>query len=152
MTKIARWQRIPTPEELAAFTGMHCAQQYREALATGWRCPSCGRNAHELVRWTEIKGRGWRSRYADEYGMGFTITLTKHHCHSNRRFPETRICGDCNSADGAAKRKLSLPSSWSFSPSEIGSFVTVSPHSGRTIIDYVQAQRIFDLHFPSLAG
>ncbi|RQW40604.1 hypothetical protein [Novosphingobium sp. LASN5T] len=144
MTKIAKWQRIPTQEELAAFTGMHCARQYRDALASGWRCPFCRRNAHELVRWTQIRGPSWRARYGDEYSMGFTIVLTEHHCHNGRRFPPTRICGDCNSADGAAKRKLSLPEAWSFTPAEIGSFVTVGPHSGKTVIDYVRAQAIFD--------
>lgn len=76
--------------------------------------------------------------------MGFTISLTKHHCHAGCRFPRTLICGDCNSADGAAKRKLKLPDSWSFSPQEIGKFVATTPHSGKTLIDYDEARRIFE--------
>lgn len=80
----------------------------------------------------------------DEHGMGFTVTLTGHHCHGTWRFRQTLICGDCNSADGAAKRKLGLPESWSFPPADIGSFVTVAPHSGATRIDYDCARQIYD--------
>jgi hypothetical protein len=76
--------------------------------------------------------------------MGFTVTLTGHHCHGAGRFPETLICGDCNSADGAAKRKLGLPTDWSYTPTEIGSFVSVSRHSGATQIDYEAARRIYE--------
>jgi hypothetical protein len=97
------------------------------------------------VRWTEILGPTWRERYADEHGMGFTVTLANHHCHGEGRFPTTLICGDCNSADGTAKRKLRLPRNWSFSPAEIATFVAVPVHSGATLIDYEQAKRIYDL-------
>jgi hypothetical protein len=146
MTKSARYSKIPTPAELAAFTGMHCGQLYREAVRTGWCCPSCGRSARELVRWTEIRGPSWRARYGDEHGMGFTVTLSKHHCHGKGRFSPTLICGDCNSADGAAKRKLGLPADWSFTPAEIGQFVKVVVHSGATGIDYEEALRIYHAH------
>ncbi|WP_244858615.1 MULTISPECIES: hypothetical protein [Lysobacteraceae] len=76
--------------------------------------------------------------------MGFSISMTHHHCHGVGRFPRTLICGDCNSADGAVKRKLRLPQAWSFSPAEIGRFVSVVPHSGATVIDYEKAKRIFE--------
>lgn len=76
--------------------------------------------------------------------MGFTVSMATHHCHGVGRFQEELICGDCNSADGTAKRKLGLPKEWSFSPAEIGRFVTVSPHSGATRIDYDEALRIYD--------
>lgn len=75
--------------------------------------------------------------------MGFTITLAKHHCHAGYRFPTTLICGDCNSADGTAKRKLFLPASWSFSPRKIGQFVTTTPHTGKTVINYPLAHWIY---------
>jgi len=142
--KITKYSKMPTTADLAAFTGMHCARLYKAAVANGWRCPSCGRTAQELVRWTKIQGPTWRARYGDEHGMGFTITMTQHHCHGGGRFPPTLICGDCNSADGAVKRKHSLPAEWSFSPSEIGRFVTVLPHSGQTKIDYAIALTIYE--------
>lgn len=142
--KTRKYSRIPTDEEIAAFNGMHCARLYAKAVAEGWRCPSCGRSAHQLIRWTEIVGPSWRARFGDEHGMGFTITLTMHHCHAGHRFPRTLICGDCNSADGAAKRKLGLPGSWSFSPWEIGKFVTTAQFSGKTTIDYEVARGIFE--------
>lgn len=144
MPKTAKFSRVPNENELAAFTGMHCRNLYLEAVQTQWQCPSCQRSAQELVRWTEIRGPSWRARYADEYGMGFTVTLTGHHCHGAGRFPETLICGDCNSADGTAKRKLGLPATWSFTPAEIGAFISVSPHSGATKIDYAIAQQLYE--------
>jgi hypothetical protein len=151
--KIPKWSRIPTPVEIQSFDGLHCARAYAEARRTGWQCPSCCRTAAELIRWSEIRGPTMRRLYADRWGMGFTISLVRHHCHSggphapyvNRaeRFPPTQICGDCNSADGAAKRRLALPATWSFSPAEIAQFVTVTPHSGRTVIDYDVAHAIY---------
>jgi hypothetical protein len=126
---------------------MHCSQLHREAVANGWRCPSCNRNANEVVRWTEILGPSWREKFADEFGMGFTTSLVYHHCHSESlspRFPRTLICGDCNTADGAAKRKLGLPADWSFSPAELARFVKVLPHSGKASINYAIAHQIYD--------
>jgi hypothetical protein len=142
--KTRKWSKIPTAAEIAAFDGMHCASMYREAVAAKWRCPSCERSAHELIRWSEIRGPGMRRRYGDEFGMGWTITMARHHCHAGRRFETTLICGDCNAADGAVKRKLKLPSDWSFTPEEIGQFVRVDCYSGRTCIDFDKAQQIYD--------
>ncbi|XHH29417.1 hypothetical protein WIW49_00250 [Xanthomonas euroxanthea] len=143
MAKSPKYSRIPTPDEIAAFTGMHCARKYHDAVESGWRCPSCGRSAQQLIRWTEIRGLAWRAKFGDEYGMGFTITLAEHHCHGRGRFRPTVICGDCNSADGAVKRKWHLPESWSFSPQELALFVSVAPHSGQTRIDHALAMEIF---------
>jgi len=146
MAKSPRYSRIPTLEQIAAFTGMHCARKYRAAIDSGWRCPSCRRSAQQLIRWTEIRGPAWRAKFADEYGMGFTVTMAEHHCHGSGRFPRTLICGDCNSADGAVKRKWRLPASWSFSPAELALFVSVAPHSGDTRIDQELALQIFQRH------
>ncbi|MCP3042184.1 hypothetical protein K6X14_03340 [Xanthomonas euvesicatoria pv. allii] len=143
--KTRKYSRMPTTAEISAFTGMHCHALYAEAVAQNWHCPSCKRHVYELIRWTEIRGPSWRQRFGDEHGMGFTIVLTKHHCHGHGRFAQTLICGDCNSADGAVKRKLRLPTTWSFSPQEIGQFVTVAPHSGQTTIDYVKARELYEL-------
>lgn len=59
-----------------------------------------------------------------------------------RRFPETLVCDQCNSADGQAKRQLKLPANFSFSPSEIRQFVTAAPHEGHRI-DIQRAQAIY---------
>lgn len=83
--KTAKYSRVPTPQELAEFTGMHCRNIYRESVATSWRCPCCNRTAHELVRWTDIRVAGWKERYAQTFGMGFTVTFAHHHCHSTTR-------------------------------------------------------------------
>jgi hypothetical protein len=76
--------------------------------------------------------------------MGFSVSIVEHHCHAYRRFDRATICGDCNSADGAVKRKLKLPESWSFSPAEIKRFVKMKIHSGETLIDYEEARRIYE--------
>jgi hypothetical protein len=145
--KTAKWYRPPTAAEIACFDGMHCASLYASCVATGWRCPSCNRTAPELIRWSEIRGPSWRARYGDEWGRGWTISITRHHCHSETsvRFPETVICGDCNSADGAAKRKLKLPADFSFSPRELAQFVKCTPYSGKTEIDCNTALLLFNL-------
>lgn len=145
MTFYPKWTRIPTAEEIASFSGMHCAYKWK-TLGPTWRCPSCGRMRNELIRWSLIRGPFFKQAYGDQYGMGFTVSLTEHHCHRLEppyRFEPTIICGDCNSADGAAKRKLRLPATWSYTPCEIGSFTTVKPFSGKTGIDYEKAWTIW---------
>lgn len=141
--KSPKYSRVPSPEEIAAFTGMQCARKYREAVERGWSCHSCGRSAQQLIRWTEMRGPAWRSKFGDAHGMGFTIARAEHHCHGGGRFPRTLICGDCNSADGAVKKKWGLPESWSFSPQELALFVSVEPYSGQTRIDQNLALQIF---------
>jgi hypothetical protein len=149
--KIPKWSRLPTAVEIAAFDGLHCHNIYRWAVRNKWCCPCCDRSAQELIRWSEIRGPGMRVRYGDEYGMGFTIQLGWHHCHSvgpyarhkTGRFKPALICGDCNAADAAVKRKLNLPPDWSFAPSEIRQFVRTIVYSGRTIIDYEKAAKLY---------
>ena len=147
LMKTAKYSRRPTQQELADFKGMHCKNIYLKAVATGWHCPCCNRNAQELVRWTDIRVAGWQDRYAETFGMGFTVTFAHHHCHkvSRPRFPRALICGDCNSADGAAKRVLKLPEDWSFTPQELSQFVRVKAHSGHTEIDYDVAKRLYSV-------
>jgi hypothetical protein len=140
--KTAKWNRVPTAKEIEAFDGLHCRRTYQWAVTNNWHYPCCHRTAVELIRWSEIRGPSFRARYADEYGMGFTISITLHHCHGDGRFNETLICGDCNSADGAVKRKFNLPATWSFAPDEIKQFIRMTPHSGKTIIDYAKAYEI----------
>ncbi|PRD14063.1 hypothetical protein CQW29_18545 [Pantoea coffeiphila] len=60
------------------------------------------------------------------------------------RFPDTIVCGQCNSADGTVKRKLNLPKSFSFSPSEIRVFIKARPHEKHDI-DHERALNLFNL-------
>lgn len=141
--KIPKWSIQPTLYDIGAFGGMHCATKYRRAVRQKWRCPSCDRSAYQLIRWTYINGPSWRAQYGDAHGMAWSISIVEHHCHGPGRFPNTILCGDCNAADGAVKRKHKLPPSWSYSAEEIGQFVTVTPYSGKTIIDYAVALRLY---------
>ena len=134
-------RRIPTQADYEEFDGGHCHQLWK-ATREDWRCPGCGRSKFELLRWTK---RTPASHAADRtpYWAWLAI-LQRHHDHSlgafdpgnprmPRRFPETVICGQCNGADGSAKRLLGLPCGWSFSPAEIAQFVTAQPHAPHRI-------------------
>lgn len=81
--------------------------------------------------------------------MGWMAGLHEHHDHARSwdgvgvaRFTPTVLCDQCNSADGAAKRRLGLPDNFSFSPAEIGRFVTSRSH-GKHVIDLELAERIY---------
>lgn len=143
--KIAKWSIPPTAEQIAAYDGMHCASKWRR-VGPDWRCPCCSRRRDELIRWAPISGTHFRAKYGDAHGMAWTASIVEHHCHGTGRFPRTIICGDCNSADGAVKRKLGLPKEWSFSPKEIAQFVSCFPHSGHTHLDYDVAREIAAEH------
>jgi hypothetical protein len=53
------------------------------------------------------------------------------------------ICGNCNSADGAVKRRFKLPVDFSFSPQELSKFVVGHPHDG-VEIDFEAAKSLYD--------
>lgn len=87
--------------------------------------------------------------------------LHKHHDHSvsllsgeEPRFEQTIICDQCNAADGIAKRKLYLPTRFSFSPNEISWFVVPRPHSPHEIV-YEAAKVVYEaarLNYPQFAA
>lgn len=125
--------KTPTHEDYRNHTGLH----YRKLWASiddGWICPACGRNKFQIMKWT------LRFPASSKKFMDWVAALHKHHDHSvgllensQRRFPETLICGQCNVADGATKRKLELPSNFSFSPQEMRTFIQATPHDKHTI-------------------
>ena len=134
--------KIPTNEDFNKYTGVHCHRLWIE-VGDLWICPSCKRNKFEILHWTR------RFPGKPNTFMDWVATLHRHHDHSQGytstnmgRFPHTLICGQCNSADGAVKRKLKLPKNFSFSPEEISSFVKATPH-GKHKIDYKIAAVIF---------
>ena len=129
--------RIPSVEDYLAFDGGHCYRLWRQ-LDDSWRCPACNRTKYELIHWTTRHfklGVGKCPPYE-----GWMAALHKHHDHSQGyfhrgtgRFPEAIICGQCNTADGIAKRRLVLPVAFSFSAAEIGLFITAVPHATHPI-------------------
>ncbi|MEN3281471.1 MAG: hypothetical protein V7607_2611 [Solirubrobacteraceae bacterium] len=111
---------------------------------SGRACPRTGaaRTKLEVLRWT----RRFPNRLvapAAKPSMGWSAAFHRHHEHGadcwdsaggwraprDSRFAEAIICDQCNAADGLTKRKLGLPAEWSFSPAEIGQFVTATPHN-----------------------
>ena len=130
--------RRPTELEYLAFDGMHCSVIWADT-PRHWRCPSCRRSKLELMRWGKRTGNN-----AHAYGpVGWKAALHRHHDHGDRWTGEIVICGDCNSADGTAKRLLQLPRQWSFRADEIGQFVTVVPNGGIAKIDLEVALAIY---------
>lgn len=136
--------RVPTDDEYATYDGAHCFHLWR-GLPETWRCPGCDRAKREILRWTLRTPMGQRF-------WGWMAGLHRHHDHGvdylqglssgHGRFPITTICDQCNSADGAAKRRLGLPDDFSFSPGEIRQFVTAVPH-GKHRIDMNKAHALF---------
>lgn len=150
-------RRIPTWDEFLAFNGAHCKKIYRR-LDVSWCCPACTRSKFELLRWTLL------FPHTPAPYEGWAMGLHTHHDHRADpewtngmrklsswppRFPATVICEQCNAADATAKRKLKLPKNFSFSPIEIGSFVTAIPH-GWHLLNYQQAHEIYQriAHIP----
>jgi hypothetical protein len=133
MTSLGRIRK-PTPVEYRRYGGGSWQNLWR-SLDDDWRCPACSRSKYQLLRYK---------------GDNLIAPLARHHDHAQSyvdigkgRFKQTVICQDCNSADGAAKRKLNLPDDFSFSPAEIGQFVIGIPHAGVSI-DFECAREIWD--------
>lgn len=134
--------KVPTQEEFENYDGLHCHQLWK-IVGDHWICPSCRRNKYQIMRWTKRFPNSPNAFY------GWVAVLHRHHDHSqghftlnNGRFSVTIICDQCNSADGAVKKKLSLPKDFSFSPEEIAYFVVATPHDKHKI-DYKIAEAIY---------
>lgn len=133
--------KVPTREEYDNYDGAHCRTLYRQ-LGTAWSCPSCQRTRYQCMRWTTLFPNKPHLRRE-----GWALGLHRHHDHgAPPRFDVTPICEQCNAADGYAKRALHLPVNWSFSPHEIGRFVTPTPH-GWHAINLNIAETIFNEHY-----
>jgi hypothetical protein len=133
--------RVPTLSDYAAFDGGYSRKAWT-TTPDDWRCPSCSRTKFELLRWTLRRPPGGTPF------MGWMAALHRHHDHGKgadgfEAFAEIIICDQCNGADGEAKRRLGLPASWSFTPDEIATFVTVAPH-GRRRVDLKAAAAAYE--------
>ena len=133
--------RIPSDGDYRNYDGAHCFRLWKQ-LSDDWQCPGCGRTKRQIMRWTLRTPNGRRFR-------GWMAGLHTHHDYSQGfveagrgRFHKIIICDQCNSADGLAKRKLRLPSNFSFSAGEIRQFVTSTPH-GKHEIDTEKARQIY---------
>lgn len=138
---------IPSLEDFQSHDGLHYHILWKQ-VGDSWHCPSCMRSKYQIMRWTK------RFPKKPNPFMGWVAALHTHHDHgihqpgTYARFDRTVICDQCNSADGAAKRKLKLPVNFSFSPTEIGSFVTAVPHGAHTI-NYETALSIYQWLAPN---
>lgn len=138
---------VPSLEEFMSHDGLHYRHLWRETDIS-WACPGCRRSKFQIMRWTK------RFPNSPNSFMGWVAALHRHHDHSGdlpgsvARFPRTVICDQCNSADGAAKRHLKLPQKFSFSPNEIGLFVSATPH-GRHTINFQSALAVYQSLVPN---
>ena len=135
--------KVPTIADFNNYTGLHCHKIWVE-VGSDYICPCCNRSKFELLRWTTRNPRK-PTAFKD-----WVAILHRHHDHSahlmvrnSGRFRETIICGQCNAADGIAKRIHGLPKNFSFAPSEIRLFVKATAH-GAHKLDLVVAKNIYD--------
>lgn len=121
-----------------------------------WVCPCCRRDKrqifrlgrrnvlhaklefhHDHMRDTVFKRAkelcGDEARWVELCRARSMSFLTDHIRELLLRFPRSLICSDCNVADGAAKTRLGLDPSFSFSPSEIAAFIVPAPHKEHEI-------------------
>ena len=134
--------RIPTNLEYREYDGAHTPKLW-DSIPENWHCPGCKRSKRDILRWTTRWYKQGVGEVPDGY-HGWMAGLHRHHDHSpNGRFAEVVICDQCNSADGAAKRRLELPRDFSFSPSEIGYFVTANAHDKHKL-DFKKARRVYE--------
>ncbi len=137
-----------------------------------WSCPSCHRHKRELVRlnahrelmcrivehhdhiveyitrrFMDLATRG-DEVHADWVGAEFARRLAPVVCLHDA----VLICGDCNTADAQAKKKLSLPTMFSFPASAIGEFFHPAPNTPPGAIHYAwgAARAAWDQHRPLL--
>lgn len=137
---IMKKPKIPTIEVYLAYNGAHCHYLWNH-VSESWRCPGCGRSKFQIMRWTKrfVKNGVRCKPYRD-----WIAILHGHHDHGNNsRFDKVLLCGQCNSADAAVKKKLNLNDCFSFSPLEIREFVKATPH-GMHKIDYVKARQVYE--------
>ncbi len=141
---------LPTYADFLNFDGQHCKNIYRR-LPRDWRCPACKRSIFELLRWatrfpkSPTPFKGWVMGFHEHHDHQSDCIVIDGQLRPIRRFPRflpTVLCEQCNSADASAKKKLKLPAEFSFSPVEIGTFVTATPH-GWHLLDYRVAQELY---------
>ncbi|WP_337080131.1 hypothetical protein [Acinetobacter pittii] len=135
--------KIPTYEDYYNHTGLHYKNLWK-SIGDEWSCPACGRSKYQIMKWSK------RFPNSPNSFMDWVAALHNHHDHSvgfseigQRRFSETLICGQCNAAEGVVKRKLKLPSNFSFSPQEMRTFIQATPHD-KHVIDFEGARIIYN--------
>lgn len=117
-----------------------------------YNCPICGRSKSHLIKLSKngtiflglCRHHDHICDYVSEIARGKNIDSTVTSCTVSmvQKFESTLCCFDCNSADAVAKTKLNLPIFFSYSPSEIESFINPSgnkPHE----VDLGKAEEIY---------
>jgi len=119
-----------------------------------WECPGCARRKPDILRLSDagvLLARldvhhdhltdHLRGILHTNLGPQWRAAIPPHTSHLEKlgsklvaRFDPSRVCLDCNSADGAVKSKFrDIPRSFSFRPSEISCFVTARPNNEHLI-------------------
>lgn len=116
-----------------------------------WLCPGCRRGKKRIARLNK-HGEFFCAIHQHHDHLGDEITdIVKNNAFmyddeircvmgSFYRFQATYICMDCNLADAHAKRKVSAPKCFSFSPAEIAEFAIVTPKVAHKINEYAAAR------------
>jgi hypothetical protein len=117
----------------------------------GWTCPCCGREKRDIARLTRNGVLLCRLERHHDHGRDvarklFDTATGAAHAQGPaagqigdakdaltvlvERFEAVLICGDCNAAEGEAKRLLAgtIDPDFTFGPAEIGMFITARPN------------------------
>ncbi len=122
---------------------------------SSWCCPSCSRSKSEIVRLNKhnyLEGhihehhdhihhlvKSQFTKTSEQLNSQLATENSTHFIdkifHAFSAFPETLICKDCNLIDAEAKKLIKAPTFFSFSPSEISSFIISRPNLAHKLDD-----------------
>lgn len=125
-----------------------------------WRCPGCRRSKKQIARLNK-HGEFFCAIHLHHDHIGDRVAELVGHdafafifdddilnvLNSFHRFQKTYICMDCNLVDAHAKRKISAPKFFSFSPAEIAEFAIAMPRAAHKVNEYA-AGRVLALALP----
>lgn len=128
-----------------------------------WHCPSCHRGKEDIARLDKngelfcqmVPHHDHMDKLANGKiptgeGLEWSDRQPAYSVRENfRRFQETLICTDCNVVEGDAKKKVSAPSEFSFTPFEISTFIIVEPNRGH-LLDMEVLAKTWEKIQPSL--
>jgi hypothetical protein len=125
---------------LNQYDGMHCRIVWK-LLPANWVCPACQRSKHETLRWGQRTGSN-RAKYGPTGWMG---GFHLHHDHARdmgqpESFATEVICGACNTAEGAARKRLGWSNSLSVAQLR-GCIRSAQPH-GKVTLDMAAVDRM----------
>ncbi len=121
-----------------------------------WQCPCCRRSKQRIAYCKESKLICQIVLHHDHFEEAAKKKLRNMGIPSYAviagfaRFPGTFVCEGCNLAEGCAKTLVKAPADFSFTPHEIGLFVTPKDNQPHAKPNGEMARRIYETAFPEI--